>query len=348
MKRNILYIHLGLSSFVQKDINILQEEYNLIVHHFKVNDKKKLFLSFIQQILFLVKNRKKSNVIFIQFAGYHSFIPSLLTKFFGEKSILILGGTDCVSFPSIKYGCYYKKILSRFTKFSIRNCTILLPVDQTLIEYDYSYTCSDFPKQGYQFHVSNVKTPYKIIYNGYDSKKWFSSKRKTPNTFVTTGANLSSRFGLELKGIDLLLKVANSFSTCTFYIIGGRSLNVTPPSNVILLDTMDNNLLPAFLEDKQFYLQLSMSEGFPNALCEAMLCECVPIVSNVGSMPMIVSDAGYILKQKNVTLLVNLIKRALSSTDLQVQGQYARRRIQENYTIEKRSTELLAVLKEFI
>ena len=46
-----------------------------------------------------------------------------------------------------------------------------------------------------------------------------------------------------------------------------------------------------------------MSEGFPNALCEAMLSGCIPIVSNVGAMPKIVKETGYLLLKKDIYLL---------------------------------------------
>jgi glycosyltransferase involved in cell wall biosynthesis len=91
-----------------------------------------------------------------------------------------------------------------------------------------------------------------------------------------------------------------------------------------------------------------MSEGFPNALSEGMLCECVPIVSNVGGMPDIVSDSGYILKHKNINELYELISGALNNFELVKLGKKARQRVVENYTFENRKEQLLLAVSKLI
>jgi glycosyltransferase involved in cell wall biosynthesis len=58
----------------------------------------------------------------------------------------------------------------------------------------------------------------------------------------------------------------------------------------------------------EFYLQLSVAEGFPNTLCEAMLCGCIPIGSNVFSIPKIIGDTGFVLKHRNMDELKRLQK----------------------------------------
>ncbi|WP_332911264.1 glycosyltransferase [Algoriphagus boritolerans] len=57
----------------------------------------------------------------------------------------------------------------------------------------------------------------------------------------------------------------------------------------------------------QFYLQLSTSEGFPNALGEAMACGCVPIGSAVGAIPEIIDKTGFLLFRKEINELEALI-----------------------------------------
>ena len=90
-----------------------------------------------------------------------------------------------------------------------------------------------------------------------------------------------------------------------------------------------------------------MSEGFPNALCEAMLCGCIPIVSAVGAMPMIVGDTGFVLRQKEVTQLKKLIDSVLHLENTEALILKCRQRIIENFPIEKRRQELISAVQEF-
>lgn len=346
-KTRLMYVHVGLSSFVKKDIAMLSEEFDLVIHYFDLKSKSKLPLSFLRQLGFLMKNSRKSEGIVIQFAGYHSYLPTILKFLHRKKTIIVMGGTDSVSFPSIQYGAFYNKYLKFFTRVSLKKATLLLPVSESLIHYKYTYSDNDFSEQGYLVHAPKTKTEVQTIYNGYDSDKWHSSNQKEEKSFLTIGADLGSRFGKKLKGIDLILEIAPKFPDCKFYIIGGDRLKEEVPQNVILVGNMPHDDLPEFIASKVYYLQLSMSEGFPNALCEGMLSGCVPIVSNVGAMPMIVDNVGFILKKKDSSLLSELINEALNSdiSDLAIQ---ARNRIKDNFTIQNRKDQLTKAIKDHI
>ena len=343
----LIYTHVGLSSFVVKDIKILEESFELKTYHFKLGSKYALPFAFLKQFFWLLFNIWGVRGTITQFAGYQSYFPTALSRFANKKSILILGGNDSVSFPSIQYGCFYNPNLKKFTRKSLQKASLLLPVSETLVEYDYNYNQDDFPKQGYRFHAPEVDSPVYTIYNGYDASKWQLAQNKEPLSFLTIGADLGSRFGKKLKGIDLILEVAPKFPEAKFYIVGGQKLKDALPENVIPVGNMPHDELPKFIGSKQFYMQLSMSEGFPNALSEAMLCGCVPIVSSVGAMPMIVHEAGYILKEKNTDKLAKLIELAITNYSPEM-GEQARGRISENFTIEKRKTELTSVILEHL
>ena len=117
---NILYIHNVKSSFVDKDMEILSAEFKVSSFYFDVYPKSKVFFSFIKQLIFLFTHLQ-SEIYVIQFGGFHSLVPVLFAKLFNKKSIIILGGTDCVSFPSINYGNFNRKLLRIFTKISLKN-----------------------------------------------------------------------------------------------------------------------------------------------------------------------------------------------------------------------------------
>lgn len=348
MKTKVLYFHTGKSSFVLKDIDILKINYNVVDFLFDTNNKKRYWIQIIRQLYFILFNIFSARLVVCQFAGHHSFFPILFSNLLFKKSVVVAGGTDCVSFPSIRYGNFNNRFLSFTTAFSLKSCDLILPVHQSLVEYDYYYQPNDYKKQGYKYFVPNIKTPYQVIPNGYDAQKWFCDTEKESNSFVTIGAGLDSRFGFKLKGIDLIFEIAEKFPDCIFYVIGGFGIRYPAPSNVKLLDKIPNHELRAILSKMRFYLQLSMSEGFPNALSEAMLCECVPIVSNVGGMPDMVSNNGFILHHKNLTELSDILNKALHHNHLYQIGKQARERITENYTYNNRKEQLLSAIDQLI
>lgn len=342
----MLYFHAGLSSFVVKDIEILQEEYRVFTFFFDTGNKRKYLFQFLRQLGFIFRHLFLSEFVVCQFAGHHSFMPVLFAKLFNKHSVVVAGGTDCVSFPSIRYGNFYTTFLGKTTAFCFKYCSLILPVHQTLVEYDYTYQDKDFSKQGYRFFVPDIKTRHEVIPNGYDHKKWFCDTEKDPNSFVTVGAGLGSRFGFELKGIDLIFEVAPRFPQITFYVIGGASIGKEAPVNVKLLDNLPNEKLQSFLSKMRFYVQLSVSEGFPNALSEAMLCECVPLVSHVGGMPDIVAGTGFILQRKDTDELYQIIESALKSDLLDKLGKQARERVKIAFSFEHRKEAVLSAIRK--
>ncbi len=344
-KQIILHYNTGKSSFVIKDLTILRSKYDIKDFSFEAN-KLTLPFQLIKQFLHSFFYIPKSQLVIVQFAGYHSLIPFILATIFKKKKVIIPGGTDCVSFPSIQYGTFYKSYLRWFAKKSYELADLILPVDQSLIEYQYTYTKNDFERQGYRNYVKNIKAKEVVIYNGYDSEFWSPYKVKRVNkTFITVGANLHTRFGIKLKGIDLILELATRFPDCHFTIIGGIGLKKEfIPANVELLSNIPNNELPKVFSKYQFYLQLSISEGFPNALSEAILCGCVPIVSNVGAMPFILGNDNFVLKRKDLDELSSLVNIILK---MDVYPNF-RNRIISEFPLLRRQKQLLCEIEEII
>jgi glycosyltransferase involved in cell wall biosynthesis len=91
----------------------------------------------------------------------------------------------------------------------------------------------------------------------------------------------------------------------------------------------------------EFYLQLSSSEGFPNALGEAMASGCVPIGSSVGAIPEIIGDTGLLLKRKELGALQQLIQDWL---DEKTKLTSPRARIERYFTYDHRQKLLLQAL----
>ena len=171
-KKKIIFIYPGLYTFIQTEIKLLSDEYQLI----SINQgwSKKLLLPFnlLIQFFFLLFNMHKVECILISFGGYSSFLPSLLGNLFGKKVAIIVHGTDCVSFPEINYGNLRSPLLRYFTKKSYQWASIILPVSESLVYTENNYFSSATLKFGYTHHLSNINTPYKVIPNGLITGDW--------------------------------------------------------------------------------------------------------------------------------------------------------------------------------
>ncbi len=347
MKKTVLYFHTNLSSFAKKDVEILEKEFSVRKFHFRVPSKILLPFVFAQQKLFLLLNIFSSSLIVCQFGGYHSFLPVLLARIFGKKSLIITGGVDCVSYPSFNYGYLHKFPLGIFTKWSYLLASHISPKHKSLILSDDNYYGIDFPKQGLKYFMPHLKTPFTVIHNGYSPCPALLPERKK-NSFITVSLGFEYGFQLQLKGIDLIFVVAEFFPECEFNILGvSADITFQPPSqNIKFIPPKKSEELNNFYSQSEFYLQLSISEGFPNSLCEAMLCGCIPIVSHVGAMPEIIGDSGFILKKRNIEMLKKIIEEAIVC-DKKNLSEKARKRIEENYSLKKRNDNLLALVNSF-
>ena len=329
---------------------ILAERFEVKQFCFNSTNKRKLLLVFVHQFIFLIRHIFGAKLLVNQFAGLHSFLPVLFAKLFLKKSIVVAGGTDCVAFPSIRYGNFANPKIRFFTAFSFKNASVILPVHDTLVYTDYTYQDKDFKHQGIKFFIPELITKTVVIHNGYDSNYWKRGEvAKNKNSFLTAVAYVNSRFTMTLKGLDLYTELARKFPECTFTLLGGSNLDfIDKPDNLKTVANIWGENLVTLFSSHQFYVQLSISEGFPNALSEAMLCECVPIVSSVGGMPDIVGETGFVLKKRETNELFKLAEEAMASTQLNDLGKSARKKIATNYTFETRRVNFLKVVDELV
>ncbi|MFM7217526.1 MAG: hypothetical protein ACKO1U_05865, partial [Bacteroidota bacterium] len=181
----ILYFHTGRSSFVDKDVKILQEVASVSVFSFTADKKWKTVLLFLRQSIFLLRHVFSFDLIVSQFAGYHSFLPTLFSKTLGKKSLIIAGGTDCVSYPTIGYGNFYKPLLGLFTRWSYALCDHISPKHDTLRFCQYGYDQASPSQQGVLAFMPGLKRPFTSIPNGYDTEFWKSTGAiRMKNSFI--------------------------------------------------------------------------------------------------------------------------------------------------------------------
>lgn len=296
-------------------------------------------------------NLRKSKAVFVMFGGYWSYLPAVLGRYYKKPVFIIPGGSDCVSFPSIKYGSYNKVLLKKFIYWSFKRCTELLPVHESLVITENLYFESDIhPKQGYLNYFPDIKTPFTIIFNGFDPEFWKPVKNvRMKNSFITV-APISSMLRYKIKGIDVIFYLAEKYSDCTFTIVGMshefKNTIARIPGNVVIHDFLKQDDFKEILAKNEFYLQLSLTEGFPNSLCEGMLSGCIPVGSNVGAIPLIIGETGIVIKKHDYKYIDEEFGRIIQIPDderIRLSSE-ARERIASNFNISKREQAFLEII----
>ena len=92
------------------------------------------------------------------------------------------------------------------------------------------------------------------------------------------------------------------------------------------------------------YVQVSCHESFGCSLAEAMLCECIPVVSRNAAIPEVVGDTGVYVDELMSENVAGKIRYALSLPD--DYGKRARNRIIEKFPLPNRKSTLLNLISE--
>ncbi len=345
-QEKIIFVCPHMASFIQLDIDILSERYTVIQNTYNWKNKIAVPYFLLKQFFFLLTNIRQSKLIIVSFGGYWALIPAIIGRLFKKPVYIILHGTDCAAFPEINYGNLNKPILKKVLKISYQLATKLLPVSDSLVYTENTYySPGKIIKQGYKHFFKNNTTAYTVIYNGIDTSKWIilPDIKKVENRFIT----VLSEGQFFIKGGDLIIEAAKKLSHFEFIFVGIKQAPalIKVPDNVKFTGRLSASELLQIYNSSKYYLQLSITEGFGVALCEAMACGCIPIVSNVNILPDIIGDSGYVLTKSNVEVLIKLIIEKVipeKRTELDI---LARNTVFIRFSIENRKEKLDRVIE---
>ena len=197
---------------------------------------------------------------------------------------------------------------------------------------------------------SLIAKKLKVFPNLMDVSKYAlrSIDIKKNKKMVLTVGNINKWY-IYRKGLLIFVKSAKFLPDLEFYLVGRYDNSISilkneAPKNVHFMGYLSDEKLIELYNLSDVYCQLSISESFGVALAEAMLCECVPVVSDRGALPEVVGDTGFYVHELTPEETAKQIERAINS-DL---GKKARKRIINNFSIEKREEELIKMIAEVV
>lgn len=339
----VLVISQTISPFISQDFAILKKHFDVKSVRFILDYKNPL--STLSSALALVTGTLWSDLTFSWFADVHAKWAVRLSRLFGKKSLVIVGGYEVVNIPEIGYGGLINSKSANIVKYVLNNADRLLAVS----EYNRKL-------------ISNIVDPKKIslVYNGVDCEQLLL-KANDSNSLVDDGQVLENKENLvitvvynineitiRLKGLRTFIDAAMSMPETRFLIIGNlntytrEKLNV--PNNVEFTGFLDREDLYRIYSKSKVYCQLSLIESFGMALAEAMCFGCVPVVTCEGALPEVVGDTGYYVPYGDTRATVAAIREALTSS----KGLAARARVTSKFSIRKRERALVNLIRDII
>lgn len=332
-KKKAILIYPKYSSFVEEDEKILSDNFKVCKFHHELHKSPgKFFSTLVKSLGFLIRHSRKSVLIFVWFADYHSFFPVLFGKLLRKNVFLALGGYDVTCIKEINYGVFCKSLRKRLAGFSIRHATINLPVAMALKDEALSRV---------------PKAKMSILPTGYDPAGFDFEEHQKRDIILTVGF-IDSHQRVKIKGIDRFFEVADLMPDKEFIIIGVEEKLVSfgfIPKNIKVVPPLPRKEIINYYQQSKVYVQFSIREGLPNSVLEAMLCGNIPVGTRVGGIPEAISEYGYMLEKWNPEIAKQLILNALSKDS--VARKMAREHAIENFTLSKRKESLMSMFQQY-
>lgn len=313
---SILFVYNHDRSWVNDDIDILKKNFDLTTYFYKkdkgINDIKKLV--------------KENDVIYIWFASYHGLKSVKLAKKYDKKVITVAGGYDTANVKG--YGLPTRLYTKWIPKY-------ILGRSDCILTFSHS-SKRDIEKV--------VKGKDIMVSYGIDTKKFYPKGKKQRS--ILTVANLD-QVSWNRKGIPMMMEIAKRKTDIYFTVAGRYDISLkkeidNSPDNMLFTGYVSEKKLLEQYQKAKIYIQLSSHEGLCSALGEAMLCGCIPVVTDCGSLPEVVGNTGIIVRYGNIDDYVRGIEQAMDMEN----NEKPREKIEKNYSLKQREKTLVSLIKD--
>jgi len=322
-KLKILLVYNHDRSFVKKDMSILKKHFEVETYFYKKD--KNLYK--------LKKLVRWCNVVYCWFASYHGLKATFLAKKHNKKVITVASGYSVANLPEYNYGLAAKAYIRWIPRYIIKHSDTVIAVSES----NKREILEIYP------HGRVVVIPH-----GFDAKKFKLGKKKE-GIVITVGA--VDKISLRRKGIDKFIETAQYFPEILFVVIGKINVELGKffkkiPTNIKLTGFLSDEELLRWYQRAKVYAQFSFHEAFGCSVAEAMLCGCIPVVTDRYALPEVVGDCGLVVNYWNKNEAIEKIEKALNFPP--ETGKRARKRIIENYSMEKREERLKELIEEMV
>ena len=332
MSPRVLVVTVVDATFVRRDVEVLRRHVSVRVLRLPIRPVRFA----ISQVLMLVKMlwfAPRSRAALVWFGDLHAVLPVAFSRLCRMRSIVVVGGYDANCLPGLRYGVGANPWRAAMVRWVYRNADYVFPVSEHMAEQ-------------LRAAVPTHRGRIQAVPTGYDDSVWFPDSDGEREGVITVGY-FDSDQRIKIKGIDLLIEAARELPDVPFLIVGagdaGRELAGPVPENVTIAGACsEESELRRLLSNAKVYAQLSITEGLPSAVCEAMLCGCVPVGSPIPGVEEAMGGHGYVLNERTASEAARCIRLALDAPESASVA--VRRSIVERYSVERRESRLLSAI----
>ena len=331
-RTKVLFVHPTISPFIESDLNLLRKNFDVKV--VDVGSAKKDFPSKVGVLWRLARGVLWCDISFSWFAERHAKWVVRFSRLLGKPSLVVVGGYEVAKVPEIGLGSLLDPSKAKMVKYVLEKATMVLPVHESLKEA----AIKDLGVRG-----DSIQT----VHTGHDSDMFKAAGAKERMALTVGTVN---KITIKRKGLDVFVKAAGLMKDVKFVLVGSSSDNtidelrsVATP-NVEFAGYVPNDQLVGYYQRAKVYCQLSMYEGLPNALCEAMLCECVPVGTKLSGIQTAMGDTGFYAPVGDPKAAAEVIRQALGSD----KGKAARAKIMSEFSVEKREKAIIEIFEKLL
>lgn len=322
----ILFLHQESMSFVQRDRELLRRNFDV--------EEMKTSGSF-RDLPRLAKKIRQSDVIFCWFGKLHAFWAVLFAKLFGKKTIVVAGGDDVANVGELGYGLFSHPLKRHFGLFLFGHCDLVLAV-------------SEYNRQETFCNAKVRPEKVKLLYHGFEEQIFCSPPGVEKEPLAITVGRITMET-IAKKGLKLFVESARFTPGVRFIVIGPAQkcaldvLKRSASQNVEFPGPLYGSRLVRALSAAKVYAQPSVHESFGCSVAEAMLCECVPVVSRLGALPEVVGDSGLFVDTLRPEALAATVLAAMEAPE--EVGKAARQRIVRRFPVAAREAGLIEAIE---
>ena len=319
------FFHLSpkyMATFVNRDFETLRQRYRMRRWFYRGNlhglpDRLAISLHVL------------SSDFNLSWFGYHQAYWAVhYSREFRRKSVVILGGFDVCEEEDPNLPARLKEV-----RYILRNADRVLVVSHRVME---------------KALLVEPAAHLELVYHGFNSEMYrpLGAKKR----IVTTVAFVN-RANLRRKGLETFVQSAALLPEYRFLVVGEflddaiDHLRSIATNNVSFVGRQSESELIRTYQRTAVYVQASAHEGFGCSLAEAMLCGCVPVVSDRGAIPEVVGNAGIYTDPQDPVDLARGIRDGMANPSLATVG---RNRIATLFPEAKRHERLLSIIDDVL